>query len=919
MANISEKVQQIRQAVYGKDVRESIASGIETINQEVENTTSRQNNLETTFQQLIINAGNSNAEIVDARVKADNTVFSTLKNRLNSMDEDIKNISTKQGDIANLVTSSKDNIVNAINEVKSQANSNTTAIQNIGNASPKGVYATVQDLQTAKPNGDTGIYVVTADGKWYYWNGSVWTAGGQYQSTGIADNSIKYNNLSILNKNMFKNINCFGIDDLTWSGSNYNGGQTSVTNINNIQIVVPSGQTGYNSYINGVLNLPIGSKIQSLLVNRTIGILIEVECTSNIINKIGFGTNVKTSDYQYPTNVQLSKETVISDNKIYCYMTYLIPSNVVEVKPYFQVQNNSTLSEQGTVKLNNIQIFDLNSTSKIITALFENNFNRHLQTTLDITNLFLLTGESLNGGQVNLTTKTITIPVGSSGLNSYLGYKIKKSDIGINTKITFEFSLSLANIVTNNISINVSVKKQNGTWLYNQGTNITKTLISGNVYKFVCEYTINSDDETIQPFIQINSNNPTATTEQQIILNSCILKTVPNNLEEYLTFKTNINNLQLSMNNNTVITINKTVKKDGTGDYISIVQAINSITDASKNKIYNIFIYPGTYNLYDELGGDIWLQTVETNTSERQGLNIPDYVNLIGVGDKSQIILNFEIPQSKANVTNTTRTSTLNACQNSTIKNLTLKGKNCRYTVHSETNGNSTINTTLICENVDFIYYAPDSQDYWQWGCAWGEGTGSGCIRLFKNCKFITYHSGNAPYIQHDNLNFSVPTYHEFENCEFITLNESLINAIRFQSLGSGTINRVLIKNCKFNGRLVSNIGGSQTEATYIIEGSGNSIMPHYVVGNYATIRFSDEVLYVKNVGSSTIQRGNPCKFVDFNKVDKATQISDFCGFTLEEIPAGGYGYIKIKGYMPIDITNNSIGVGKTIGNYILF
>ena len=42
MANIADKVAQIRQAIFGKDVRESIASGIEAINSEVVDTTSRQ-------------------------------------------------------------------------------------------------------------------------------------------------------------------------------------------------------------------------------------------------------------------------------------------------------------------------------------------------------------------------------------------------------------------------------------------------------------------------------------------------------------------------------------------------------------------------------------------------------------------------------------------------------------------------------------------------------------------------------------------------------------------------------------------------------------------------------------------------------------------------------------------------------------
>lgn len=58
-----------------------------------------------------------------------------------------------------------------------------TQISNIGNASPKGTYATLTALQTAYPTGASGIYVVTADGNWYFWNGSAWTAGGIYQAT----------------------------------------------------------------------------------------------------------------------------------------------------------------------------------------------------------------------------------------------------------------------------------------------------------------------------------------------------------------------------------------------------------------------------------------------------------------------------------------------------------------------------------------------------------------------------------------------------------------------------------------------------------------------------------------------------------------------------------------------------------------
>jgi hypothetical protein len=55
MANVTEKVASIRQAVYGKDVRESIASGIEAINDEVVSTTSRQNVIDSQEQTRINN------------------------------------------------------------------------------------------------------------------------------------------------------------------------------------------------------------------------------------------------------------------------------------------------------------------------------------------------------------------------------------------------------------------------------------------------------------------------------------------------------------------------------------------------------------------------------------------------------------------------------------------------------------------------------------------------------------------------------------------------------------------------------------------------------------------------------------------------------------------------------------------------
>ena len=86
MANIKNYIENIRSAIFGKEVRGSLADGLDAINKETENTTSRQKHLENTFDQLIINEGNSNAEIVDARVGENGSSFKKLGDRLDNFD-----------------------------------------------------------------------------------------------------------------------------------------------------------------------------------------------------------------------------------------------------------------------------------------------------------------------------------------------------------------------------------------------------------------------------------------------------------------------------------------------------------------------------------------------------------------------------------------------------------------------------------------------------------------------------------------------------------------------------------------------------------------------------------------------------------------------------------------------------------------
>ncbi|WP_097025428.1 GDSL-type esterase/lipase family protein [Clostridium peptidivorans] len=211
MASIIDKIAQIRQAVFGKDVRESIASGIEDINTEVESTTAKQNLLETEFDQLIINEGNSNAEIVQARVDASGKTYVNLQQRMNSVDsslaeksQQISALDTNKADkteVNSLATEKADKTqVNALDIKKADQAFVDAQFATIVSGSPKETFIYLAALQTKYPNGTDGVMLVLEDGYWYYWNSTTleWTSGGVYQEKKIADKSVTFKHIKTI-------------------------------------------------------------------------------------------------------------------------------------------------------------------------------------------------------------------------------------------------------------------------------------------------------------------------------------------------------------------------------------------------------------------------------------------------------------------------------------------------------------------------------------------------------------------------------------------------------------------------------------------------------------------------------------------------------------------------------------------------
>lgn len=125
--------------------------------------------------------GVSAQEIIDAR-----------KGKI-SLGEKIDEIDTRTVDLEQNVESYKAESATK-EEVSTKAEKTyvDTLAASLASGSPKGVYATLAELETAHQTGNSNIYLVISDGNWYYWNGSeeAWTAGGVYQAPNLGKTTI---------------------------------------------------------------------------------------------------------------------------------------------------------------------------------------------------------------------------------------------------------------------------------------------------------------------------------------------------------------------------------------------------------------------------------------------------------------------------------------------------------------------------------------------------------------------------------------------------------------------------------------------------------------------------------------------------------------------------------------------------------
>jgi hypothetical protein len=282
--------------------------------------TGDQTNLQAQLDVLVVE-GDSSPAAAQARVDGKGTTYATLKQRLDTKEAEFSSglaeMSAEKAsktEVNSLATSKAEKAY-----VDTQISTLDTKINSQASGSPKGTYETLAALQTAFPTGNSNIYVVTADGKWYFWNGSAWTVGGVYQSTGLdttTETKIKKSAEAISYNNYAWN----GKPDTTdyYSFTLANGNVDTVNKEIRFTPTARLGQVVYTGIRNSGINLA-----------NQLYLRFAIKCASGVKNDIrvilGYnGTNIiaktlpqVTSAYQYVT--------VIFDKNTY-------PLNVPNIK-----------------------------------------------------------------------------------------------------------------------------------------------------------------------------------------------------------------------------------------------------------------------------------------------------------------------------------------------------------------------------------------------------------------------------------------------------------------------------------------------------------------------------------------------------------------------------------------------------------
>ena len=536
-----------------------------------------------------------------------------------------------------------------------------------------------------------------------------------------------------------------------------------------------------------------------------VGVIIPVGYENNINIRLEATNNIGADLYwQNESGTNLMNKIPIvwvsNGNGGYYFETNCVSSSNATASPIMVfITNQGVLTNPVTVSVVKIETTNPvnESVETINTVLKDNNEN--------IAVYAVPQSLSILNGNTSYLRITFTIPIQSVNVGDVVMIQFKSvNGANGNASVMYKYG---------NTSLGTLIWTYNGIYYTSQIIELTVTSLD-----------ISSLSEYIF-MIQIHNGSglsaDTISLERSIIIKRSLIN-VSSLKNELKTLESNFNNLNIPNNikgsfelawrgYSSMIPV--IVKKDGTGNFTTIQAAINSITDASVTKQYDIQIYDD-FDVTDlsqllKIASPT-TQNTDANPVEAVALVITrNWIHIRGIGAKKR--LSITSPTSLA-ADSFQHIQTIFAKGNCIINNLNVVVKGGRYAIHQESNGQINVDdyhATTIYNDLTVEHKGNKTADgytsSWTSTMAQANGTTSGLKMIYNNVKWIS--DNVTPFYTHTNPNFDEPNELSFINCKIISTQN--VNSDNFgayiSDIGSGQKSTITIIGCNFKKFSIGN------------------------------------------------------------------------------------------------------------------
>ncbi len=582
-----------------------------------------------------------------------------------------------------------------------------------------------------------------------------------------------------------------GLSGFTWSPQFFNG--AVIDGVYGAR--VPAGQVGNVTLLQSKWDIDgagqIGFRIKlrlgfttSATFTRTIGNLVFQVQTSG-------GVVTRTSSATITT-------TLTATRRVY-EIDYVLQGDETQLTSYIQITGGGVAATDETIELADFLPYYSDSTSDVKTTgdlaldQLRASIPGEVKSIGDVSYFFgfgnILSASvwvpQVFNGAVIVSPYTISIPTGQVGnvsLLQALWTPTTSAVAGREIMLKFAFDTSVA--FTRTLA-NLVLQIQTSGGIVSRAADVTVES-SGTRIIYTVLYTLQGDELTLQPYVQI-SGGGAALSDETITVTEFVPYYITGGndvltvMDEVLVERTSSNVTPMAER---IIAYQgvaaavpdkiKTIAPTG-GDYTSPAAALADIGDASAINRYENRIAPGVY------------QDVEWFDK--------DYVDFIGESRK-ECIIDFQ----QANDTSSAdiiQFSALYMRRTSRMEGLTVQAGNCRYAIHLESSkgGPNRVQDIINC-HIEHLGNDDAVNDTWGSQNGIGSGLSSGQVVRIKNSTIIS--KNHTAFSYHTNTEFVAPTKVDLSNSTFLSHGDGA--AIMIFPIGSFQADKCHINDCILGG-----------------------------------------------------------------------------------------------------------------------